>query len=123
MPYVLRNAEGRIDSLHRTPVPGSELLAADHPEVAAFLGGEGSGEGGGFAALDASLIRVVEDLVDVLVARNILRVTDLPPEAQKKLFARKGLRERFRHTALQLYAEAPEAADPSPSPIGRFDTL
>jgi len=52
-------------------------------------------------------IRVLEDLVDVLVARNVINITDLPSEAQHKLFARKNFRERFQRNALQLFA-APE---------------
>lgn len=120
MPHVLRNAEGRIESLHRTPVAGSQPLAPDDPELTAFLAGEDPG----FAQLDAGLIRVVEDLVDVLVARNIIRITDLPSQAQQKLFERKGFRDRFRQNALQWYAETPDAGTgESPPRIGRFDTL
>ncbi len=41
-------------------------------------------------------IRVIEDVVDVLIDRGLLRLTDLPPEAQRKLLARKGARARLR---------------------------
>ena len=102
MPHALRSADGAILSLHCEPVPGSEPLSADHPDVLAFVG---QGPGDEFASLDAGLIRVVEDLVDVLVARNIIRITDLPQQAQHKLFERKGFRDQFRRHALQLFAE------------------
>lgn len=100
MPYLLRHSDGSPLSLHLHEVPGAELLPADHPEVQAFLGDKNSG---GFARLDADLIRVMEDLVDVLIARQVIRITDLPAEAQQKLFARKSFRERRSPLALQLY--------------------
>jgi hypothetical protein len=102
MPYVLRNPQGLIDSLHREPVPGAQWLPPDHLELQQFVGDEP--REGAFASLDAGLIRVLEDLVDVLVARNVINITDLPSEAQHKLFARKNFRERFQRNALQLFA-------------------
>ncbi len=48
-------------------------------------------------------MRVIEDLVDVLVAKHILNITDLPAEAQAKLFARKGFRDRISANSLQLF--------------------
>lgn len=47
-------------------------------------------------ALDAEFIRVLEDLIDALVANGTLRLTDLPPEALAKLNRRKGVRRRLR---------------------------
>ena len=102
MPHILRDARGRIASVHRDPQPGSEAVPADHPELAELLG-EATTEAA-FAGLDAGLIRVLEDLVDVLIARNVICITDLPIEAQQKLFARKNFRDRFQRNALQLGA-------------------
>ena len=102
MPYALRQADGLIDSLYREPQPGAEFLPPDHPEVLAFLGREEHLQK--FATLDAGLVRVLEDLVDVLIQRNVIRVTDLPLEAQQKLFDRKHFREGLRQNALRLFA-------------------
>ena len=33
MPHILRDASGRIASVHRDPQPGSEAVPADHPEL------------------------------------------------------------------------------------------
>ncbi len=46
--------------------------------------------------LDSDFIRVLEDLIDVLVANGTLRLTDLPPEALEKLTERKRARARLR---------------------------
>jgi len=48
-----------------------------------------------FSALDVAFIRVLEDLVDVLIDKGVLRLTDLPQAAQDKLNVRKGLRCRL----------------------------
>lgn len=100
MPYALRSPSGTIESLHREWVAGGEDLPPDHPEVLAFLGGEAQAR---FQALDANLVRVLEDLVDVLISRNIICITDLPLEAQHKLFERKHFRERVGSNALKLF--------------------
>ena len=38
------------------------------------------------------MARVVEDLIDVLIAKNLINFTDFPPEAQKKMLRRQNLR-------------------------------
>jgi len=107
MHYVLRDAEGRICSLHRDPVEGSEPVPAHHPEVQAFLSADEAQRS--FASMDADLVRVLEDLIDVLIQRNVLRVTDLPVEAQQKLYNRKHARSHLRHHALSLFGDGPDA--------------
>lgn len=101
MRYVLRDAAGNILSLHREPVPGADALPIDHPDVQAFVNAEESQRS--FAGLDAGLVRVVEDLIDVLIERNVLRITDLPAEAQQKLFDRKHFRSLTQGKSLQLF--------------------
>jgi len=102
MPYVHRTALGEIDSLHREPLPGaSEFLDNEHPEVQRFVGSASRPEH--FQQLDANFVRVLEDLVDTLILRNVIAVTDLPAEAQAKLFARKAFRERQAGSALRLF--------------------
>lgn len=91
MPYVQRDSTGQVVAIFAQPGPGhDEHLPAGHPDLAALAGA------GEFAHLDADLIRVIEDVVDVLIDRGLLRLTDLPPDAQRKLLARKGARARLR---------------------------
>ena len=117
MPYAVRNAQGLITSLHRHDPGVGDELAADDPDVRAFLGldaptwagdTEAGGEAGsdadqGFDRLDADFIRVLEDVIDALTSRNLLNITDLPDIAQTKLFARKSFRERRPKNALDLF--------------------
>jgi hypothetical protein len=100
MPYVRRDAEGLIQSLHRTGDAGLEFLSDDHVEVQAFVGGAPPAE---FGRLDADFVRVIEDVIDTLIVKNVLNITDLPEQAQAKLFARKSFRERVSKSSLQLF--------------------
>lgn len=59
----------------------------------------------GFARLDADFVRVLEDVIDTLIARHVINITDLPDQAQAKLFARKSFRERAGRNALRLFAD------------------
>lgn len=99
--YVLRDATGQISSLHRDPVVGAQTLPEDHPEVRQFMGLDSEQQQ--FASLDASFLRVLEDLIDALIRRNVLCITDLPMEAQLKLFDRKHFREGAGSHALNLF--------------------
>ena len=108
MPFIRRNAQGSIDSLHRGEDGGPEFLPDDHPEVRAFvgLGAEPTPEQPQrFAELDADFVRVIEDVIDTLISKNVINITDLPIEAQTKLFGRKSYRERATKDALQLFGD------------------
>jgi hypothetical protein len=94
MPYVRRSPDGLITALLAEQEPTiQEYLPATHPEVCAFLGHPLPHN---FSGLDAEFIRVMEDLIDVLTDKNLLRITDLPAEAQRKLLARKDMRKRMK---------------------------
>jgi hypothetical protein len=75
------------------PCPHCGCPAAASPEVADE----------GFVRLDAGFVRVIEDVIDTLIARNVINITDLPDQAQAKLFARKSFRDRVGRNALQLF--------------------
>ncbi len=48
-----------------------------------------------FSRSDAEFVRVLEDLIDALIANGTLRLTDLPIQAQQKLTQRKQQRARL----------------------------
>lgn len=105
MLYVERDEEGKIVAICRQPGDrageAKELL---DPEVLEFL--RSSGEKDGLARLlslsDTSIIRVLEDLIDLLVRKNIILFTELPEEAQKKIQERKQLRRRIGRDPLMV---------------------
>lgn len=50
------------------------------------------------STLDLEFVRVLEDLIDTLLANGTIRLTDLPSGAIKKLGERKTVRSRLRET-------------------------
>lgn len=103
MPYVHRQRDGQIASLHRHPAPDhNEFLPDDHADVLAFVG-VSAPQRQEFERLDADFVRVIEDVIDTLIVKNVINITDLPGEAQAKLMARKSFRERITRHSLQLF--------------------
>jgi hypothetical protein len=103
MPYVRRDKDGLVESLHRSDSGSGEFLSDDHPEVQAFFAAaKGTGRQD-FSRLDADFVRVIEDVIDTLIVKNVINITDLPEQAQAKLFARKSFRERVSKSSLRLY--------------------
>lgn len=107
MPFVRRDAQGALVSLHRHADDASaEWLAHDDAQVIAFLG---QSPAAGFDQLDADFIRVLEDLIDALIRQRVINITDLPPAAQRKLYSRKDHRAPKALTELNLLGDAPSA--------------
>ena len=122
MPYIQRDDQGQIDSLHRHASPlASEFATDDDPQVQAFVGA-GVGMGAAAAAsasagaeaepetdslvrMDASFVRVIEDLIDLLMVKNVITLTDLPIQAQNKLLARKSFRDKSGASSLRLFGD------------------
>jgi hypothetical protein len=94
MPYAVRDESGRIIALYSEPRAGAEeCLAGDHPEVLAFIADQQDGVRASLFTSDVETVRVIEDLVDVLVAKKLILLTDLPDAARSKLLERRRLRQ------------------------------
>ncbi len=51
---------------------------------------------------DVGIIRILEDLIDLLIRKNIILFTDLPEEAQTKIRERKQVREKIDPNQLMV---------------------
>jgi hypothetical protein len=91
--YVTRNAHGEIATIARVPQGNDEALDDQHPDVQAFLSSARAAPH--FSEIDADFIRVIEDVVDTLIAKNVIRLTDLPIAAQKKMTHRQNKRSQI----------------------------
>lgn len=99
MPYVSRNPEGQIEAIFDHPTPASpEKIALDNPELIEFLSRDGLKEytKNLLQETDKSIIRVVDDLIEALLKKHILTITDLPVPAQEKLLNRQEARENLQ---------------------------
>lgn len=52
------------------------------------------------AESDQAMVRVLEDLIETLVSRNLIHFTDLPDLAQTKLLERRSLRRSINGLSL-----------------------
>ena len=101
MPFIIRDHEGHIAGVYNQPVEGGEEVTADDPELSAFVQAtapQGAPEEQ-WVHSDLGLARVMEDLVDILIEKNLINFTDFPHGAQKKLLERRGLRKEFAYVA------------------------
>jgi len=60
------------------------------------------------AGSDQGMVRVLEDLIETLIAKNLIRFTDLPEAAQAKLLERRSLRRSVN--ALQIFRSEDDQA-------------
>ena len=91
MPFVQRGADGAIATVSENGV--GEWLAADHPEWLAYAKARYEQDARqALSDTDSEMVRVIDDLVDLLVAKQVLIFTELPERVQSKLLARKQLR-------------------------------
>ena len=87
--YLRRDAAGQIASVSRLPSPDHpESRSPEHAEVVLFLQSL-TPRNAALLESDLSLIRALEDLIDVLIRKEVLRLTDLPESVQNKLMTRR----------------------------------
>ena len=103
MPYVERNDAGCIISVSITQVGNAcDEVDFESPELRDFI----ASVGGEFSALettDFKFIRAIEDVIDVLISKNVICITDLPSAVQSKLMERRSLRHTMN--ALKLFGD------------------
>lgn len=93
--YIKRNSSGQIALVSREEtMECAEFLAADSPELLAFLMDEEPGRGR-FQASDLAFVRVLEDLIELLMDKGVISFTELPEAAQEKVMERQSLRRRL----------------------------
>ena len=110
MPFVRRNADGKIDAVFDRPEgDAKEELSADNPELKSFFGilGEDGKPAELWTLADLGIARVTEDLIDLLIDKGVISFTELPENAQQKLIDRRGLRNELGYVA-KLFNEDDE---------------
>lgn len=97
MPYVLKNPDGSIKGVSVEPMSeqGWEFVEATSKEYMDFLE-NALAMHDPFRESDIQLARVLEDLISLLIERDLLRFTDFPAEAQKRLIKRQNMRKQNR---------------------------
>ena len=101
MPYVIRDASGKISGIFDQPELGvAEELAANDPEVTRFLVEQGLSTPDSarqvLQSSDLKMIRLVDDLIDLMIDKDLIKFTDLPPAAGEKYLQRQVARKRLQ---------------------------
>ncbi|WP_028585983.1 hypothetical protein [Desulfogranum mediterraneum] len=105
MLFVERDEHGAIVAIRQgTAGADREPVSFLDDEVLSFLkeSGELDALSQMLALSDNSLIRVLEDLVDLLISKKIILFTDLPQEAQEKIRERKRIRQHLSKDDLMV---------------------
>lgn len=92
MIYVKRDAQGTIESVSlKADADHAEAADGKDPGLPEFVRALVDDEA--LVDSDLRLVRVLEDLIELLIDRDLIRFTDLPHAAQDKLMQRRSLRE------------------------------
>ncbi len=104
MLYVERDAQGKIVTIHRfQQTPALEEKQSIDDEVMEFLAeSKGETQEQVMALSDQDMIRVVDDLVELLVKKGLIMLTELPHSAQAKLLSRKKARANIQPDSLLI---------------------
>lgn len=93
MAYILKNSQGDVvaASAFERMDEGWEFVEDNHNKYVEFL--ESSLlKNAPFRESDLQMARVLEDLISILIEKNVIRFTDLPQAAQKRLNDRQNMR-------------------------------
>ncbi len=95
MIYVERNSEGNIINVELTPDNHREEISVGDPELIEFIKQSPHCEELTnliLHRLDLDMVRVIEDLLDIMIDRDLIRFTDLPIPVQEKLMFKRKIR-------------------------------
>lgn len=99
MPYVIRDSSGKIAQVIEDLTGATyESVPENAPELQEYYDGRELGPHTLRMQLvqsDQGMARLVEDLIDILIAKHVIQFTDLPPAAGAKYLQRQGKREKL----------------------------
>lgn len=98
MIYVLRDENGKINDLEFSPKPGYEKNSLFNDEIKKFIVDANNKElvKSTLTKLDLEMVRVAEDIIEILIQKEIMLFTDLPEAVQNKLMIKRFLRESLK---------------------------
>ncbi len=105
MVYVERDPDGRIVAIARNrTATATEIKPGIDDEVIEFLDSvqDPADVRSLLTLTDAGLVRAIEDLIDVLIDKKVIRFTDLPEQVQKKITARQRIRAKMVDPGLMV---------------------
>ncbi len=96
MVYLKRDKSGKIIAVYNEKTDeASETADVESPDVLAFFSEGDDKTKYQFLISDLQLIRVLEDLIDILIEKNIITITDFPAPVISKLLDRQRIRQHL----------------------------
>ncbi|PKO25032.1 MAG: hypothetical protein CVU35_06240 [Betaproteobacteria bacterium HGW-Betaproteobacteria-8] len=96
MPYLLRAPDGRVtavaEEVNAASMEGWESVSEESDEYRVFLENQLS-LSDAFRESDIHMARVLEDLIDLLIVKDVIHFMDLPEPARKRLLERQAMRK------------------------------
>ncbi|MBX9675698.1 MAG: hypothetical protein K2V71_03735 [Methylotenera sp.] len=101
MAYVFKNADGVVIAASESENFGDGWIFVEenNKEYLTFLE-QTLAKNSSFRESDIQLARVLEDLINILIEGNIIRFTDFPVAAQKRLNERQSMRKKTQLSTL-----------------------
>jgi hypothetical protein len=101
MPYVSRDDSGRITGVFdHAEVGVTDQVSVDDPGLARFLADQGLSSPEAIRQLlsesDLRMVRLVDDVIDLLIEKALIKFTDLPAAAGEKYLQRQIARKRLQ---------------------------
>jgi hypothetical protein len=110
VPFVRRDHAGNITAVSDRPGGGfSEEIEASDPQLIAFLTDRfplsAQAARNVLAESDLKMVRLVDDLVELLIDKGLIRFTELPPAAMEKYLQRQTARYGLQNWSNLIVAE------------------
>lgn len=101
--YAEKDQSGKIVAIRKDPgIDGEPVDVVSEEELLEFL--TSGDEPGSYESLlrvtDMRVVRVLEDLIDIMTEKNIIMFTDLPYDARQIIGRRKEARKRIKEFRL-----------------------
>jgi len=110
MPYVSRNKSGKITNVFERPEIGAlEQVRFDDPDLLNYIYERDMSSPDTIRDIlhdsDQGMVRLIDDLVDLLIAKGVIKFTELPRVAGEKYLQRQAARERLQSEGSLIIAE------------------
>ncbi len=111
MPFIVRDENGKVIRASARQLHGGEFVPHSHPDVIEFLKTHGQDPKNVEESLselrrtDGEMARAVEDVIMVLLKKNVLKLSDMPKPVQDRM----ALRVKLRMLIQDAYEQASNA--------------
>lgn len=103
MIYIERNAQNDIENIHFAPGPNLEEISLHDPKLKQYIETSTDSEEliqKVLNQLDLDMVRVIEDVIDILIDKNLMLFTDLPDPVQNKILFKKSIRNLSNNNSI-----------------------